>query len=72
MTPGYKNAAGTADLPPVDELVIKHGELVKRIAYHVVSRGTLDSTLLHPREVFKAALLANATAIGTRIMWRGT
>jgi RNA polymerase sigma factor for flagellar operon FliA len=27
-----------ADLPPVDELVIKHGELVKRIAYHVVSR----------------------------------
>jgi RNA polymerase sigma factor for flagellar operon FliA len=38
MTPGYKNAVGTADLPPVDELVIKHGELVKRIAYHVVSR----------------------------------
>ena len=26
------------DLPPVDELVLKHGELVKRIAYHVVSR----------------------------------
>jgi RNA polymerase sigma factor for flagellar operon FliA len=25
-------------LPPVDELVVKHGELVKRIAYHVVSR----------------------------------
>ncbi len=25
-------------LPPVDELVLKHGELVKRIAYHVVSR----------------------------------
>jgi len=38
MTPGYKNAVGTADLPPVDELVLKHGELVKRIAYHVVSR----------------------------------
>ena len=33
------------------------------IAYHVVSRGTLDSTLVHPREVFKAAILANAAAI---------
>jgi RNA polymerase sigma factor for flagellar operon FliA len=38
MTPGYKNAVGAEDLPPVDELVLKHGELVKRIAYHVVSR----------------------------------
>jgi DNA repair protein RadC len=33
------------------------------IAYHEVSRGTLDSTLVHPREVFKAAILANASAI---------
>jgi len=33
------------------------------IAYHEVSRGTLDSTLVHPREAFKAALLANAAAI---------
>jgi DNA repair protein RadC len=33
------------------------------IAYHEVSRGTLDSTLVHPREVFKAAVLANAAAI---------
>lgn len=33
------------------------------IAYHEVSRGTLDSALAHPREVFKAALLANAAAI---------
>jgi DNA repair protein RadC len=33
------------------------------IAYHEVSRGALDSTLVHPREVFKAALLANASAI---------
>ena len=37
MTPGYKTASA-ADLPPFDELVVKHGELVKRIAYHVVSR----------------------------------
>jgi len=27
------------------------------IAYHEVSRGTIDSTLVHPREVFKAAVL---------------
>ena len=33
------------------------------IAYHEVSRGTLDTTLVHPREVFKAAILANAAAI---------
>ena len=33
------------------------------IAYHEVSRGTLDSTLVHPREVFKAALLSNAAAV---------
>jgi DNA repair protein RadC len=33
------------------------------IAYHEVSRGTLDATLVHPREVFKAAILANASAL---------
>lgn len=33
------------------------------IAYHEVSRGSLDATLVHPREVFKAAILANAAAI---------
>lgn len=33
------------------------------IAYHEVSRGSLDTTIVHPREVFKAALLANASAI---------
>ena len=33
------------------------------IAYHVVSRGALDAAIVHPREVFKAALLANAAAI---------
>jgi len=37
MTPGYKQAVAPG-LPPVDELVLQHGELVKRIAYHVVSR----------------------------------
>ena len=35
----------------------------RAIAYHEVSRGTLDATLVHPREVFKAALLSNAASI---------
>lgn len=30
---------------------------------HVVSTGTLQSSMVHPREVFKGALLANAAAI---------
>lgn len=33
------------------------------LAYHEVGRGTLDSVLITPREVFKAALLANAAAV---------
>lgn len=33
------------------------------IGYHEVSRGSLDATLVHPREVFKAAMLANAAGI---------
>lgn len=33
------------------------------IAYHEVSRGTLDSAVVHPREVFKAAILANAASV---------
>lgn len=30
---------------------------------HVVSVGTLDNSLVHPREVFKAALLSNASSV---------
>lgn len=33
------------------------------LGYYEVSRGTLDATLVNPRDVFKAALLANAAAI---------
>ncbi len=31
--------------------------------HHIVSRGSLTSSIVHPREVFKAALLRNAAAI---------
>jgi RNA polymerase sigma factor for flagellar operon FliA len=37
MTAGYEIQPAPG-LPPIDELVLKHAELVKRIAYHVVSR----------------------------------
>jgi DNA repair protein RadC len=33
------------------------------IGVHTVSVGTLDSSLVHPREVFKAAFLANAAGL---------
>ena len=33
------------------------------IGYHVVSHGTVSASLVHPREVFKAALLANSSSI---------
>jgi DNA repair protein RadC len=33
------------------------------IAYHELSRGTVDQTLLHARDVYRAALLANAPAV---------
>jgi len=35
----------------------------KVISYEIVSIGTLNSSLVHPREVFKAAILANAASI---------
>lgn len=33
------------------------------IAAHIAGLGTLDSAPMHPREVFKVALLANAAAV---------
>lgn len=33
------------------------------IGYHEVSRGSLDATVMHPREIFKAAVLLNAATI---------
>jgi DNA repair protein RadC len=35
----------------------------KIVAVHEVSRGALNSSLVHPREVFKPAVLHNAAAI---------
>jgi DNA repair protein RadC len=35
----------------------------KIVAVHEISRGTLNGSLVHPREVFKPAVLHNAAAI---------
>ena len=35
----------------------------KVVAVHEVSRGTLNSSMVHPREVFKPAVLHNAAGI---------
>jgi len=35
----------------------------KIVAVHEVSRGTLNNSIIHPREVFKPAVLHNAAAI---------
>lgn len=36
---------------------------LKIVAVHEISRGTLNSFMIHPREVFKPAVLHNAAAI---------
>ena len=33
------------------------------VGFQIVSRGTVSASLVHPREVFKAALLANSYAL---------
>lgn len=33
------------------------------ICWHELSRGCLDSSLAHPRELFKVAIMANAAAV---------
>lgn len=63
--------AGTAELlRPLleDEAIEVFGALLlntkhEPLAWHVLSRGTLDATLVHPREMIKAACLGNAAAV---------
>lgn len=40
-------------------LDVKH----RPIAYHVISRGSIDATIVHPAAVYRAAILANASAL---------
>ena len=51
-------------LYPEEQFVSLHMDARHQlIGYHLVSHGTLSSSLVHPREVFKAALLANSHTI---------
>lgn len=58
----------TAGVPWSDEpaevfavlcLDVKH----RPIAYHVISRGSIDATIVHPVAVYRAAILSNAAAL---------
>lgn len=44
-------------------LVISCDTKLKPIGVHLVTSGTLDASLVHPREVFQHAILANASSI---------
>lgn len=36
---------------------------LKLLAFHRLTRGTLDRSILHPRDVYRTALLTNAAAV---------
>lgn len=57
--PGVTLADEACEVAVVLTVNTKH----RILGYHVMSRGSLDAAPMHPREVFKAALLSNAAAI---------
>ena len=50
--------------PDVENLIVVHlSTRRKAIGFEIISTGTLDTLLVHPREVFKSAIVTNASAI---------
>ncbi len=50
--------------PDVENLLVVHlSTRRKAIGFEVISTGTLDTLLVHPREVYKSAIVTNASAI---------
>jgi DNA repair protein RadC len=50
--------------PDVENLIVVHlSTRRKAIGFEIISTGTLDTLLVHAREVFKSAILTNAAAI---------
>ncbi len=48
----------------VEQVIALHVDTKQKlIGVHVVSIGTLNASLVHPRDVFKAALLTNAAGL---------
>jgi DNA repair protein RadC len=58
-TPGVPWPDEPAEVFAVLCLTVKHVP----IAYHVISRGSIDATIVHPAAVYRAAILSNAAAI---------
>jgi DNA repair protein RadC len=57
-------AANPAHNPDVESFyVLMLNTRRKVIAHALVSTGTLDTILVHPREIFRSAIVANAAAI---------
>ena len=56
-------AALLADSPVEQVLALHFSTKHRLIGVHVVSVGTLDASLVHPRQVFTAAFLANAASL---------
>jgi DNA repair protein RadC len=52
-----------ADSPNEKFVVVTLDVKHRPIGVHVITEGTLDASLVHPREVFQPAILSNAAAI---------
>jgi DNA repair protein RadC len=62
LTPMLPNSI--AFRPDVENFIVVHLSSRKRpIGFEVISNGTLDTLLVHPREVFKSGIVANAAGI---------
>ena len=50
--------------PDVENFIVVHLNTRRNaIGFEIISTGTLDTLLIHPREVFKGAIVTNAAAI---------
>lgn len=50
--------------PDVENFIVVHLNTRRNsIGFEIISTGTLDTLLVHPREVFKSAIVMNAAAI---------
>ena len=49
--------------PSEQFLIITLDTKLKPIGCHLITVGTLDASLVHPREVFRHAILANSSSI---------
>jgi len=50
--------------PDTENFIVVHLSVRKKpIGFEVISNGTLDTLLVHPREVFKSAIIANSASI---------